>query len=148
MTKRIFLLAVFSAVAILAVGCRCDSRPLKITTMPVERIMMHESGHFTFLVPKEGGKKAQLEIRASYTYDTANGVTIVSDVPEGQQMRVEFTCKCGDKEVTCKDIPKDFNNWRIGGAYRLTIHTHSVSDFDGGGWNHGKHGAGQTTVLQ
>jgi len=70
---------------------------------------------------------------------------------------------CGDKIYITKDVPIEQSMWVsyeiLHGSFsqpdpclmKLEIHIHSVKsvkDIDGAGWNHGKFGNGETSVVE
>lgn len=126
-------------------GCGQDQEePLVFRTVLVDRILMHERGHFTFLVQHEEGRVGQLEIQTS-----CRMAVIASDVPPGHRMWVSYTCTNGyGGETTCKTVPPIFSSWIVSGAWTLYIHAHTIKEIDGAGWNHGKHGSGQTVIVE
>jgi len=97
----------------------------------VSRVMMHEPSRYTILVEKPDGVVAQ------YTFGQGccgNVPEIYRDVPVGQPMWIEY--RTGNP-----DTNRAFDQL-------LTIHVHSVSNINGAGWNHGKFGRGDTTVVE
>jgi len=114
------------------------------TVSGITRVLMHEPDHFTFLVPNTNNKKlGQLRIR---TYQ--NQTTIVTDLQDNESIKIQYLC--GNLRVawSCESIPQDFSTWNVDFASQLIIHLHSAKDIDGAGWNHGKFGSGNTTVVQ
>lgn len=105
----------------------------RVVIHDVVRIFMHERGHYTFFCREKG----QSAIRI-YTFmcnvDKESGEKIVEDVPPDRACWVE----------TSNPDPE------IGERFRrkLVIHLHSVREVNGAGWDHGKFGYGQTTVLE
>ncbi len=68
-------------------------------------------------------------------YDVRNlgpSFKIICDVPIGKPMWYEGHRK-----------PKFFGGWKD-----LELHIHSPTDINGGGWDEGKHGKGQTNVIE
>jgi len=101
----------------------------------VDRVLMHESNHYTFFVSRPDNTVGILDLR------TFSGrVTVVEDMPADQPVRVEYTCRC-------KEVPPNFVRWRAEPT-EIYIRLHSVKEINGAGWNHGKFGSGQTTVVE
>ena len=123
----------------LVVSACSASPPAELTKVSgISRILMHEPGHYTFLVEHSSGKVGQLEI---HTGNVA--VTMLRDLELDEPTRIEILCR----GRSCKPLPKDFSTWRMYPS-TLTIHLSSTKDVDGAGWNHGKFGRGQTVVIQ
>lgn len=62
-------------------------------------------------------------------------VSFVADVPTNEKMWVEIRAKCGSSfSADCFE--------------RMTIHIHTPKEVEGGGWNHGKFGSGNTSVIK
>lgn len=138
-----FLLS-FLTIALIGCSTNATEKVEPTTVSGITRVFMHEPGNFTFLVEHGDNKKVgQLRVDA-HRDDT----TIVVDLQENQTISVEYSCgKYRDQFYQCKSIPPNFSNWNVR-AMKLTIHLHSVKELDGAGWNHGKFGSGQTTVVQ
>lgn len=116
-----------------------------VSRFSVERVFMHETGSFTFLIPQASGKVGQLAVSVSTGAGLKN-VSLVKDALPGQPMTVEFVCGSLRPE-RCKPIPQGFSVWRVR-AYQLTVHLHSVDEISGAGWSRGKLGRGQTVVVE
>lgn len=110
----------------------CEIKPLADERInDVTRILMHERDRYTLIIKKP--ESLQLLMRE---FEMGHGVVkIIADVPDGQMMWAaqkryqQFGCGSG----CCGD---------------LEIHVHSSQDINGGGWNHGKFGRGQTVVIE
>ncbi len=104
------------------------------TITDIVRVFWHEQRHYSFYIQKEGSQEINIkEIDVVYNYDKS--VKIFSDVPAGNKMWAKI------KESRGRT---GFNYYTV----YLEIHLHSVKDVEGGGWNHGKFGSGQTQVVQ
>ena len=119
-----------------------EAEPIRVSG--ITRILMHEPGYFTFLVEHNNSKKVgQLRV---VTYK--DNTTILEDLQENQSISIEYSCGSFPGEFyQCKPIPLNFSNWSVR-AIKLIIHLHSVKEVGGAGWNHGKFGSGNTTVVQ
>jgi hypothetical protein len=99
----------------------------------IAKVVMHEPGRYTVF-----------EINGNtYQERTFNRVTLVKDAPLGEPSYVEYT-KCLQKGWRS-------GQWRDAGYQRDTpvyIHIHDMSVLGGAGWDHGKFGSGQTTVVE
>jgi len=139
--KTLFSTTVFLIVAVVTAP-GCDNKPEKIESTIVSgitRVLMHERGHFTFLVQHKNHKKlGQLEAKVS-----ASNVKIFEDLRDDETIRVEYFCPSRN----CKPVPVSFSIWSIKPSL-LIIHIHSEKEINGAGWNHGKSGSGSTVVIE
>jgi len=60
-------------------------------------------------------------------------IKIFYDVPKDEKMYLEYQKKCSGGNLLMA--------W-------MEIHIHSIDEINGGGWNRGKFGKGQTNVIQ
>jgi hypothetical protein len=81
--------------------------------------------------------------------------TIFEEMPNGLVRQHSFEiCRDHKDPVITHGLPVKQPTWveyqrEQGGCNRLiAIHLHSVSEINGAGWNHGKFGRGQTTVIE
>ena len=146
---RRYIVALFTALtAVFVAGCGDGLRPVSPTVVSgITRVFMHEPGRFTFIVQHAEAdtltKLGQLRIQVYRNY-----VTMLEDLKDDEPIRIEYSCGTRHNNPRqCKPIPVGFSNWNLH-ASQLTIHLHSAQELDGGGWNHGKHGRGQTVVVQ
>lgn len=96
------------------------------------RVMMHSTEHYTVFVELPDGKVAQHSFRESCL--SANPEITHGLSPE-QPMSIEYqVVKRAMHSETCDKL--------------IAIHLHSVTEINGGGWDHGKQGKGQTNVIQ
>jgi len=116
-------LCYFIILIVLLISCcpNLDTTPYKVE---FQRVFLNESNRFTFIV--DGVPR---EIMVWYT----SHIKIFYDVPPGEPMYYESQKKCKQGNVKYE---------------YLYIHIHSVKDIGGGGWNHGKFGRGNTSVLE
>lgn len=116
----------------------CSSRTEQVVTLNIDsRILMHERDNYTFFVHFESTQEVgQLNIRSDQ-----NSTKILTDLKEGEPDRIQYKCRCDHH------IPEKFSVWSTG-AESLVIHLHSLTEVNGAGWNHGKFGSGQTTVIE
>jgi hypothetical protein len=143
MRKLSFAILSLSFLTISFVGC--STKIVKSTVVSgITRVFMHEPGHFTFIVQNTETKiLGQLRVEVY-----SDQVTMLEDLRDDESVRVEYFCGFHrEQPKQCKPIPTDFSNWNLH-ASQLTIHLHSAKELDGGGWNHGKFGRGQTVVVQ
>ena len=119
MRKLVYLIIVI----LILISCcpNLDTSPYKVE---FQRVFLNESNRFTFIV--DG---IPYEVTLHYPHP----VKIFYDVPPDMSMyyKTEKYCSGGSE------------------FYRyLYIHIHSTKDLNGGGWDHGKFGHGQTSVLE
>ena len=126
---KILRLVIFGFLLALAVGCNNEITEGKIVN--VERIYWHEGCKYSFTVPTEGSLGFHNESVPGLC--TSDDVSIIPDVPVGEKMWVYYvnTFSLGDRFLN-----------------KMEIHVHTLADINGGGWNHGKFGHGQTTVIE
>jgi hypothetical protein len=107
----------------------------------ISQILMHEPGHYTFLVDQPGRKISQLEIR------TGEPITILRDLDNATVINITYRCMY---KKACLPIPENFSRWSLV-ATDLTIHLHSAEEINGAGWSQmeGKvRREGQTQVVR
>lgn len=126
-----FLLAVLviSLPAILA-GCGPLPPDREIVIKDIVQVSHHERDLYTFRIQE--GSSPELERVTIYFKGKPREIM---DVPLGQKMWVKYTARW----EFGMNAPTKING---------EIHFHSVKDIQGGGWDHGKHGRGTTTVLE
>jgi hypothetical protein len=96
----------------------------------VVRIFMHEPIKYTFFCQNSGATKIE-----QWTVWLGEKPQIFTDVPQGHASRVNF--------MVHKDYPGGPDIYDY-----FHIHIHSVREIEGGYWNHGKFGRGQTVVIE
>lgn len=103
----------------------------------VERIFWHEGDKYSVLVKNDDNtyKTVRFPNYQCGSIRDGDGVIIVADVP-------------GDQKMWVSTVVQEEDNIRPYCFERLTIHIHSPHDIDGGGWDHGKFGRGQTSVIE
>jgi hypothetical protein len=120
--KGIFVVACFIVtIVFMFKSCQCDpySETIKFN---VQKVFMNESTRFTFLVD-DSLKEVNL---------LHGDVKIYFDIKSDAPMYIVYHQEC------------------IGGTLSinyLEMHLHSKDDLNGGGWDHGKFGRGQTNVI-
>ena len=107
----------------------------------VVRVFMHEPDVYTVYYQKPGSDKIEKEYINSLGTDK---VAIIADVAPDEMMHVEFAC---EHLVPCENR-KGCNKKLCVNMKKAKIHIHSVDDINGAGWNHGRHGRGQTVVIE
>lgn len=116
--------AIVAAFVIVACSTKANER-----IEHVQRVFMHDVDEYSFMVlnPETG------EMRMHKRY--ADSVTLVRDVPEGEEMWVHYrdTGGCGD-EAADKGT--------------LIIHLRYGTEVEGAGWNRGKSGKGATQPIE
>ena len=122
--------------AILFIGCFFQPERIEEEKIDnVVRVFWHEGNNFSVMVKPSGTNRLKLIRFPEYHCDTdAPGVRIFTDVESDKPMWVSSKVGFGGSVKWC--------------VYFVDIHIHSEKDVDGGGWNHGKFGSGQTSVIQ
>lgn len=101
----------------------------------VERVFKNDTKHYSILY-KTDIESNMLQEKHFYTIEK---LYIYTDVPIDKPMWIRGTHRVF--EVLGEE---DGNGvWAV-----LEIHIHSPQDIGGGGWNHGKFGCGQTSVVE
>jgi hypothetical protein len=131
--KRIlaeFLLAVW-VVAILGILSGCALKhDEEVVVKDIVGISHHERDLYTFRIQTDGSQEISRQ-----TINFWNKPREIADVPIGKKMWVKYTLR----EIHGVSQPVKING---------EIHFRNVKDIQGGGWDHGKHGRGTTTVLE
>ena len=96
----------------------------------IERIFFHENFRFTYLVRR--GNVIE-PVSLTYFWEKGTKVTYYEDVPPNKSMWAVVQGKGNSKDGIITNIE---------------IHLHTVKEVDGGGWNHGKFGSGNTIVVE
>ncbi len=113
----------------LAAGCTKYSDPYRVEN--VTRVLMHEPSRYTLLTALPDGRIEQ------HTYGgyglCYKPPDLYHDVPPDKPIWAELR-EANDGCTPC--------------TYVASIHLHSVEEINGAGWNHGKFGNGQTTVVE
>ncbi len=119
---RLFAFACF---AVLLVGCSREHHLIKIEG--IKEISQHEVDRYSILIPNQkGGYETKLLVRCEAEF--------YEDVLPEKDMWVE------EAYVTESSSTSGFDGHCI-------FHVHSLKELNGGGWNHGKFGSGQTTII-
>lgn len=95
-------------------------RSVQIPMTPIEAVYMHERGNYSVAVVEDGTLK-------------------IKRVPRHMHIEVKFLFG-EEKSYMC-----DINETGEEGVCIITIT--SISDINGAGWNHGKHGSGNTVRI-
>jgi hypothetical protein len=96
------------------------------TTYQVERVFMHTVNSYSFLIFDKDTKEIK-----SVGFGECKKITADVELEKPMWIKVKKTSfRTGDDE------------------YFVEIHIHSVKDINGGGWNRGKFGSGQTSVVE
>jgi len=101
--------------------------PMESIKMEVVQVMEHQLGRFSVKYMEKDGSIGERYAEGD--------ITLIPDVPEGRPMWI----------VERRSKSPNGGIHYFGGT---EIHIHSVKDIYGGGWNHGKHGSGQTNVVE
>lgn len=95
----------------------------------IVKVMMHEPERYSVLVQDTDKSLKTLTYR---------GCKLIADVPKNESMWLEIEMNKAKEEVTDE-----------GYHYKWAkIHIHSADQLNGAGWDHGKHGRGQTEVVE
>lgn len=118
-------LVFFLFIAIFTVGCGGSKKhPVDGTIYkPVNRIFYHEMNHVSLFCLDESSKEVKV-----HKFDHTT-VKFVADVPENQPCWASYHAQ-----------------GRCNGT--IIIHIHNSKQVEGGGWDHGKRGNGQTQVIE
>lgn len=118
-----FMVTLFIAVFAMIVGCAAPQNvPTTSQFQNIQRVMMHERGHYTVFVMNEAKELAEVEI---------NYPTIKVDAEAGLPIQLE----------TVND----------GWGNKYVIHIHKPDEINGAGWSHTNDETttkGQTTVIE
>jgi len=89
----------------------------------IVRVFMHDPGKYSLMVREDG------QLKSLPFHGHSNYFYVYEDVPSGEPMWA--------------DVDKTSN-----GVKTITLHVHDEKDIQGGGWDHGKFGSGQTQVFK
>lgn len=108
------------------------SIPLEPERLELQQVMEHESDHYSVKYKAENNELITIDFGRL----SSEGVSlrIIADVPEGESIWALL-----NRAKTPRGVIHYF-----GGE----IHVHSGKDINGGGWNHGKFGRGQTVSVE
>ena len=126
----------FSVIITSLVLLGCSERTEEVRIDNVVRVFWHEGTRYSLQVRKPNS--AEIETIAINNNmcggkSPRDRIKILADVPLLDSMWVRYTVNF---------------NWNLDCLEALEIHIHSEKDIDGGGWNHGKFGRGQTSVIR
>jgi hypothetical protein len=106
----------------------------------VQRILMHNSSSFTFLIKEPSSNKLYVldyDLRGTFN----KKYVFIADVPPEKEMWLNFKCRVANKEEEKKiSAFRDYEE--------LEIHIHSGADINGGGWRSGKWARGETIPIE
>lgn len=105
------------------------SIPMESKRLELEQVMEHESNHYSVKYKAENNELIEINFGRQN-----NSVKIIADVPEGEPIW---------GLLNRAKTPRGRIDY-LGGE----IHVHSGQDINGGGWNHGKYGSGQTVPVE
>ncbi len=133
MKRKIGILLVLCAVI-----SGCASQPFEERVDDVVRVFWHERGRYSFHIQKDSSSEIEV-----YPADSGT-IKIIADVPTDQKMWM-YVRGYSDGGWSCTG----YNGEHHGRCYGVfEIHVHSEQDIEGGGWNHGKFGSGNTVVIR
>lgn len=95
----------------------------------VTRVFWHENTRYSIHFEQDGSKEIQVK-----TFTRVEKVKLIKDVSTEEHMWVRAV---GGKVLL------GFTFYSL-----LEIHVHSEKDVEGGAWDHGKNGSGNTVVIQ
>jgi len=110
------------------IGC-CKNPDYREKKVYIKRVYMNEVNRYTFITKNSDGSNKVWEISG---WDKSV-FRIYDDVPVGKEMYVEYSKKCQGGTLF---------------FYNVNIHIHNLYELQGGSWNHGKFGKGQTQVIK
>ena len=115
-------------ILIIIAGCCPSDFDTSTKRAYVDKVFMNERGRYTFIT-QQNGESLVWEKSTYYP----QRIHVYTDVPKEERMYVEYSYECSGGEPTLK---------------RLDIHIHELDEIQGGSWNHGKFGRGQTQVIE
>lgn len=124
--KQIFLSILFCLIIMSC--CPKDFDPSMVTVY-VDKVYMNEISRYTFITKQKNGESKVWQLQ----YVISERTHIYEDVPPNKRMYVEYCNRCSGGSI----LPNIVN-----------IHIHSLDEIQGGSWNHGKFGKGQTQVIR
>lgn len=128
------LLVLFLGVVALSGLTGCEEQRVASETQRLEgglRILIHERRRYTIFVQAPNGAISVLE----FTGCPQGEPTFTADVPIDKPEQIEYRTHTDTKRhLVCNEL--------------IAVHLHSVKEIGGGGWDHGKHGRGQTNVIE
>lgn len=118
--------------ALLLFGCGCTERVGDVEKIDgIVRVFMHEPGRFTLALQKTNSTELEMRTVAS------TNCKFLTDVPTNKTIWAKI-----------EKPHSDYTHSDYAYAIRIEFHLHSARDLEGGAWNHGKNGRGQTQVLE
>ena len=107
--------------------CGCSKTVITYETFVVDKIFMNSPNSFTFWTKNDDNSVTQRFIGENYI-----------------NVKIKLDVKKGNKSYVFYHTESTWSN----DYYTVVIHMSDMNEMDGAGWNHGKFGRGQTTVLQ
>jgi len=114
---------------LLLVGCN-DEKFTEVKVEGIARIFMHEPDQYSFLVSNEPSGPYRL---VTFRNLRPGEIHFEADVPDTLPMWVTMS------KVETSGVPYYTN---------IIIHIRSPRSVEGGGWNHGKRGRGNTNIIR
>ena len=113
----------------------CDQSRITTEQREIIAIYMHDPGKYSVLYRAEDHSLVNLYFNMVWVNNqTPPDMKLIDDVPQGSNMWYLASLREGGMNME--------------GYVKVHIHIHSSTDVNAGGWNHGKGGHGQTTVLE
>lgn len=120
-------LVIFLTLITIMACCPSDFDP-STKRVYVDKVFMNENTRYTFITIENG----EAIVREKSTHYPRR-IHLYTDVPKGERMYIEYYEKCSGGTKMLQ---------------RLDIHIHNLDEIQGGGWNHGKFGRGETQVIE
>ncbi len=122
-----YMLAIMLCLCLIMSSCDDGRKPIYTRYSNVARVFYHARTDYSFLVLDE---KTRELINPVATLNTSIEGHVYADLAADEPMWAEVS----------DFIP--------GVGHRINIHIHSVAHVSGGGWNRGKGGRGQTSIIE
>jgi hypothetical protein len=140
MKEKLFL-ATIAAILLTSCGDKTIKSIIRIEN--VERVLENERGHYVLYARHDSHymlDRYEICVKPSTDYSACYvPAKMVTDVAKNEPMWAEVGLFYESDRVT----PENWTN-----AGNLIIHLHTAKEINGGGWDHGKFGNGQTTVVE
>ncbi len=125
------VLIVLLVIAMISISVGCDHKIEAVQINNVVRVFWHEGTRYSVQVREPGS--TEIKTYVLHGYMCTGEPQIFADVAAENRMWVKYVMD---------------RNWDLDCLQSLEIHVWSEADIEGGGWDHGKFGRGQTSVIK